>query len=146
LSGYIFATKALIHNRKKLVKQQYGGPLAAEIGPVIWGIPAKLNGFRILAALLHSTVVLAVSQTAALNRGRHLYSVGRPSRWALAHISSFASIGLLQISVGQSVALNSHSPSVSKHMPCQVISPLAMMEWHSTTSTVSTANFQVNLV
>jgi len=30
-----------------------------------------------------------VSQTAALNRGRHLYSAGRPSRWALAHISSF---------------------------------------------------------
>ena len=26
---------------------------------------------------------------AALNRGCHLYSVGRPSRWALAHISSF---------------------------------------------------------
>ena len=25
---------------------------------------------------------------AAFNRGRHLYSVGRPSRWALAHISS----------------------------------------------------------
>jgi len=24
----------------------------------------------------------------ALNRGRHLYSEGRPSRWALAHISS----------------------------------------------------------
>ena len=23
---------------------------------------------------------------AALNRGRHLYSAGRPSRWALAHI------------------------------------------------------------
>jgi len=36
----------------------------------------------VLAALLHS-------QTAALNRGRHLYSAGRPSRWALAHISSF---------------------------------------------------------
>jgi len=29
-----------------------------------------------------------VSQTAALNRGRHVYSAGRPSRWALAHISS----------------------------------------------------------
>ena len=27
---------------------------------------------------------------AAWNRGRHLYSAGRPSRWALAHISSFA--------------------------------------------------------
>jgi len=25
---------------------------------------------------------------AALNRGRHVYSAGRPSRWALAHISS----------------------------------------------------------
>jgi len=25
----------------------------------------------------------------AVNRGRHLYSAGRPSRWALAHISSF---------------------------------------------------------
>jgi len=25
---------------------------------------------------------------AALNRGRHLYSAGWPSRWALAHISS----------------------------------------------------------
>ena len=28
---------------------------------------------------------------AALNRGRHLCSAGRPSRWALAHISSFFS-------------------------------------------------------
>ena len=26
---------------------------------------------------------------AALNRGRHLYSAGRPSRWALVHISSW---------------------------------------------------------
>jgi len=26
----------------------------------------------------------------ALNRGRHLYSAGRPSRWALAHISSWS--------------------------------------------------------
>ena len=26
---------------------------------------------------------------AALNRGRHLYSAGRPSRWALAHISNW---------------------------------------------------------
>ena len=42
-----------------------------------------------LAALLHGTLVVGVSQTAALNRGRHLYSAGRPSGWALAHISSF---------------------------------------------------------
>jgi len=39
-----------------------------------------------LAALLHGTLVVGVSQTAALNRGRHLYSAGRPSHWALAHI------------------------------------------------------------
>jgi len=38
--------------------------------------------------LLHGTLVVGVSQTAALNRGRHLHSAGRPSRWALAHISS----------------------------------------------------------
>jgi len=41
-----------------------------------------------LAALLHGTLVVGVSQTAALNSGRHLYSAGQPSRWALAHISS----------------------------------------------------------
>jgi len=27
--------------------------LAAEIDPVVWGTPANLNGFRVLAALLH---------------------------------------------------------------------------------------------
>jgi len=57
------------------------GALAAEIVSLFWGTPANFNGFRVLAALLHS-------QTAALNRGRHLYSAGQPSRWALAHISS----------------------------------------------------------
>jgi len=35
----------------------------------------------ILAALLHGTRVVGVRQTAALSRGRHLYSAGRPSRW-----------------------------------------------------------------
>ena len=52
------------------------------------GTPVNINGFRVLAALLHCTLVVGVSQTAALNRGRHLYSTGRPSCWALAHISS----------------------------------------------------------
>ena len=64
------------------------GPLAAEIVSLLWGTPGNFNGFRVLAALLHATLVVGVSQTAALNRGRHLYSAGRPSRWALAHISS----------------------------------------------------------
>jgi len=44
---------------------QYGElrPLAAEIDPVVWGTPANFNGFRVLAALLHGTPVLGVSQT-----------------------------------------------------------------------------------
>jgi len=62
------------------------GPLAAEIVLLVWGTLANFSGFRILAALLHGTLLVGVSQTAALNRGRHLYSAGRPSRWALAHI------------------------------------------------------------
>jgi len=64
------------------------GPLAAEIVSLVWGTPGNFNGFRVLAALLHGTLVVSVGQTAALNRGRHLYSAGRPSRWALAHICS----------------------------------------------------------
>jgi len=43
------------------------GTLAAEIGPVVWGIPANFNGFRVLAALLHGSQVVGVNQTAALN-------------------------------------------------------------------------------
>jgi len=57
--------------------------------PVVCGTPANFNGFRVLAALLHGTPAVGVSQTLRLNRGRHLYSAGRPSRWALAYISSF---------------------------------------------------------
>jgi len=62
------------------------GLLTDEICWRVWGTPANFHGFRVLAALLHGTVIVGVSQTAALNRGRHLYLAGRPSRWALAHI------------------------------------------------------------
>ena len=62
------------------------GPLAAEILSLVWGTPGNFNGVRVFAALLHGILVVGVSQTAALNRGRHLYSAERPSRWALAHI------------------------------------------------------------
>ena len=72
------------------------GPLAAaEIGSGVWGTPANFNGFRVLAALLHVWGTRANFSSsgrqpnfAALNRRRHLYSAGRPSRSALAHISS----------------------------------------------------------
>jgi len=38
-------------------------PLVAEIVSLVWGTPANFNGFRVLAALLHDTVVVGVSQT-----------------------------------------------------------------------------------
>ena len=39
------------------------GPLAAEIGLPVWDTPGNLNGFRVLAALLHGSQVVSVSQT-----------------------------------------------------------------------------------
>jgi len=39
------------------------GPLAAEIGSGVWGTPMNSNGFRVLAALLHGTPAVDVSQT-----------------------------------------------------------------------------------
>ena len=38
------------------------GPLTAEIDPVVWGTPANFSGFRFLAALLHGSQVVSVSQ------------------------------------------------------------------------------------
>jgi len=56
----------------------YFGPLAAEIVSLVWVPQVISTGFASLAALLHGSLVVGVSQTAALNRGRHLYSAGRP--------------------------------------------------------------------
>ena len=39
------------------------GPLAAEIVSLVWGTPANFNRFRVLAALVHGTPVVGVSQT-----------------------------------------------------------------------------------
>jgi len=56
MSSYIFATKACIDNRKKLLSSNISstrshnvvnfGPLAAEICWRVWGTPANFNGFR----------------------------------------------------------------------------------------------------
>jgi len=87
--GYIFATKARIDNRKKLVKQQYVptiGPLAAEIGLPVWGTPCK---FQRLSRLGSVTARQSTSERqpnfVALNRGR-------PSRWASAHVPVMAAL------------------------------------------------------
>jgi len=74
LLGYIFATKARFDNRKKnLLSSNMSstcphnmvnfGQLAAEIVSLLWGTLANFNGFRILAAFLHGTLVVGVSQT-----------------------------------------------------------------------------------
>jgi len=39
------------------------GPLAAEICWRVWGTLANFNGFRLLAALLHNTLIVGISQT-----------------------------------------------------------------------------------
>jgi len=39
------------------------GPLAAEIVSLVWGTRANFNWFRVLAALLHGSQVVSVSQT-----------------------------------------------------------------------------------
>ena len=35
------------------------GPLAAEIGPIVWGTNTNFNGFRVLAALLHHSTLFS---------------------------------------------------------------------------------------
>ena len=61
------------------------GPLAAEIVSLVC-----LSKFQRLLRLASITARHSSSgrqpNFVALNRGRHLYSAGRPSRWALAHI------------------------------------------------------------
>ena len=39
------------------------GLLMAEICWRVWGTPSNFNGFRVLAALLHGTLAVGVSQT-----------------------------------------------------------------------------------
>jgi len=101
LSGSVFATKGT-YRQSELFSSNISytcshnmvnfGPLTVEIGSVIWGTPPNVNGFCVLAVLLHGTLVVGVSQTLRrwTHRGRHLYSARRPSRWALAHISSLS--------------------------------------------------------
>ena len=76
LSGYIFATKARIDNRKEnLLSSNESstcphnmvnfGLLATEIGLPVWGTWANFNGFSDLPALLqlHGSQVVSISQT-----------------------------------------------------------------------------------
>ena len=69
LSGYIFANKARIDNRKNLLNSNISptclynmanfGPLAAETSSLVWGTPVNFNGFseRSLFAVARPSVV-----------------------------------------------------------------------------------------
>jgi len=73
MSGCIFATKACIDNGKKFLNSNISstcphnianlGPLAAEIGSVIWGTAANFNGFRVLLSLLQRRRSTEANQT-----------------------------------------------------------------------------------
>jgi len=73
LSAFIFTTKACIDNWKYFLSSNISstcphnmvnfGPVPAEIVSLVWGTPANFNGFCVLAALLHCTLVVSVSQT-----------------------------------------------------------------------------------
>jgi len=100
LLGYVFGTTACINNRKKnLLNSNTSSTCPDNM------VKQPTNGWGLLASLGHPCkfqwVSLLGSRTArdsssgrqphfaALNRAYHLYSAGWPSRWALAHISSF---------------------------------------------------------
>jgi len=87
---------------KKHVKQQhlphmspqYGEwwycPLTAEICWRVWGTPANFNRFRILAALLHGTLVVGVSQTLWrwADGATYIWQGGHHVGYCAIHISS----------------------------------------------------------
>ena len=58
------------------------GLLTAEIVSLVWGTPANVNGFRVLAALLHGTLevesakLCGVEQTAPPIFGRATITLG----------------------------------------------------------------------
>ena len=94
LSGCIFATKACIDNRKEnLLNSNTSSTcphnmVMRSVGE--FGAPSKFQRVSLLGSITarHSSSGRQ-PKFAALNRGRHLYSARRPSRWALAHIIVF---------------------------------------------------------
>jgi len=98
MSGDIFTTKTRIDNqKKKLVQRQCLHHMSSQYGELRptsgWDLLASLRHPCKFQRVLHLGSVTARHSSsgrqpnfAALNRGRHLYSAERPSRWALAHI------------------------------------------------------------
>jgi len=116
LLAYIFATKADIDNRKKVVKQQRLPHMSSQYGEL-----RITSGWDLLVSLRHPCKFQLVSRLdsvtarhsgsgrqpnfAALNRGRHLYSAEWTSRWALAHISSYDCCPIISFSYYSCIGL-----------------------------------------
>jgi len=108
---------------KKLVKHQYLSHVPSQYGEL-----RPTSGWDLLTSLGHPCKFQRVSRLGsvtarhsssgrqpnfvALNTGRHLYSAGRPSRWALAHISSL----FLQL---EELNLSTKSPFVPRNKYCK---------------------------
>jgi len=77
LSRYIFATKAHVDNRKKLVKQQYLPHMSSQHGEL-----RPSNSWHLLASLGHSSKFQRVSRLGALLHGTLVGGVSQTSwRW-----------------------------------------------------------------
>jgi len=101
LSSHIFKTKACSNNQKKTSVKSDTSFTSPEYGE-LW----PNNGWEQFGSLGHPSKFQQVSHLgsvtarhsssgrqpniAALNKRRHLYSAGRPSHWALAHILVFS--------------------------------------------------------
>jgi len=96
------------------------GLLTAEICWRVWSTPANFNGFRVGSVTARHSSSGRQPNFAALNRGRHLYSAGRPSRWALTHISIVRHKIHIAYDVG--IAANSGRPifTESTHLCCRI--------------------------
>ena len=74
------------------------GLLAAEIVSLVWGTPANFNGFRVLAALLHGTPLLGVSQT--LRRRTEGATYIRQGGHHVGHWPTFLVVYAIDFSIG----------------------------------------------
>jgi len=101
LSGYSFATKARIDNRKKnLLSSNISSTCPhnmVNFGLVVWGTPANFDGFRVLAALLHGTLVVGVSQT--LRRWTESATYIRQGGHHIGHCPTFLVLAVFELSV-----------------------------------------------
>ena len=77
------------------------GPLATEIRWRVWGTPANFNGFAAWQPYCTVLQQWASAKLCGVEQKAHLYSAGRPSRWALAHISTSFFFPLVISAVGE---------------------------------------------